>query len=164
MPINSNIYNINWDKLLSWLLPSILFKAKLFVWVKALVSPITLLHNKLLAFRNAKLYDLTIDSRIGSIVSYLNKRYDSTNNSIYITNGQRGTEQYIFLETETETDYVFDASSTEQMYVYNNNEVGAAPAQFIVWLPLGLQPKELEIFAIINTLKMPSKRFQIQYI
>jgi hypothetical protein len=163
MPVNSNIYDINWDKLLSWLLPNELFKAKLFVLIKALVSPITALHINLLVLRKAKLYELSIDSRIGSIVYYLNKRYDS-NNRIYITNGMRGTDNFIFLETETETDYVFDDGSAEQMHIFNENEVGASPAQFIVWLPTDLQPKELEIIAIINTLRMPSKRFQIQFI
>jgi hypothetical protein len=163
MPTNDNIYKVNWFKLVSWVLPNIFFKPKMFTWCKALVAPIVIVHNDLLVFRNAKLYDLTIDIRIGSIVSYLNKRYDATNNSIYISNGQRGVEQFIFLDTETESDYVFDAASTEQMYVYNNNEVGAAPAQFIVWLPLLLQPKELEIFAVVKQICLPSKRFQIQY-
>jgi hypothetical protein len=162
MPVNSNIYDINWDKLLSWLLPNELFKAKLFVLIKALVSPITALHINLLVLRKAKLYELSIDSRIGSIVYYLNKRYDS-NNRIYITNGQIGVEQFIFLDTEAETDYVYDDASSEQMYVFTDNEVGVTSAKFIVWLPLVLQPKELEIEAVVNKIKMPSKRFQIQY-
>lgn len=162
MPIHSNIYNVHWNKLISWLLPMELFKPKLFAIVKALIAPIAKLHNDLLVLRKAKLYELSIDSRIGKMVSYLNKRYDATN-SIYITNGQKGVEQFIFLETETETDYVFDVSSAEQMFVYNDNEVGTAPAHFIVWLPLALQPKELEIKAVVNQIKLPSKRFQIQY-
>jgi hypothetical protein len=163
MPTKDNIYKVDWFKLVSWALPSILFKPKMFTWCKALVAPIVMVHNDLLVFRKAKLYELSIDSRIGSIVGYLNKRYDS-NNRIYITNGQKGVEQFIFLDTEAETDYLFEDANTEQMYVYNSNEVGATPAQFIVWLPLVLQPKELEITAIIKQIKLPSKRFQIQYI
>lgn len=164
MPTNSNTYKVDFFKLVSWLLPTIMFKPKMYAWCKALISPIVTIHNDLLVFRKAKLYELAITPQIGSIVYYLNSRYDATANSIYITNGQKGVEQFIFLDTEAETDYVFDDANAEQMYVYNSNEVGATPAQCIVWLPLFLQPKELEITAIIKQIKLPSKRFQIQYI
>lgn len=164
MPFNINIYNVNWNKLISWLLPLELFKTKFIVLVKSITAPISMLHNDLLVYRKAKLAELALTPQIGSMVYYLNKRYDATDNRIYITNGMRGTDNFIFLETEVETDYLFDDTSTEQMHIYTDSEVGATPAHFIVWLPIVLQPKQLEIEAIINKLKMPSKRFQIQFI
>lgn len=163
MPTNANIYKVDWFKLVSWLLPNALFKPKMYAWCKALVAPIVMVHNDLLIFRKAKLEELTLTPQIGSIVYYLNKRYDSAAMSIYITNGQRGIDQYIFNEIETETDWCFDDASIEQMYVYNDADVGATPAQFIVWLPVALQPKSLEIAALITIQRLPGKRFQLQY-
>lgn len=163
MAINANIYKINWYKLVSWLLPNPLYKPKMFAWCKALVAPISSLHTNFLQFRKQKLYELSITPQVGSLAAMLNKRYDGVQQRIYITNGERGENIYLFQDDEEGADlYIFLDAETQATYVYNDSEVGNNPAHFIVHIPLALAINIDELKALINTYKLPSKRFQIQ--
>jgi hypothetical protein len=162
MPVNKNIYNVNWNKLVSWLLPNELFKPKMFAWCKSLVVGVSSLHTLFLQFRKQTNYHLSITGQITKLVLLLNDKYDKTQRRIYITDGQRGDEVYIFLENEVKDLSLYTTTENQPIYIFNSGEVGANKAHFIVHVPLSIQFDEAAMRALINIYKIPGKRYQIQ--
>jgi hypothetical protein len=162
MPINTNIYKVNWFKLVSWLLPSDLFMPKTFALCKALATPIATLHTNFLAYRKQCLYDLTITPQICWLVKLLNDKFDYVQRRIYISEGERGDNIYLFQDAEDGNEYLFQNAEVEQIWLFNDSEVGNNPAHFVVYIPASVASKIDVLKSILNIYKLPSRRYQIQ--
>lgn len=164
MPFNTKIYNVNWNKLTAWLIPDELFKAKVFVLCKSMIVFVSTIHIDFLNFRKQKMYELAITPQICWLVLLLNDRFDFVQRRIYIEDGAKGDNVYLFQDDEGDSIYAFQDSELENNWVFNDSEVGSTPAHFIVYLPSVLAAKEDMIKSILNINRLPSKRYQIQYL
>ena len=162
MPVNSNIYKVNWNRVVSWLIPSTLFQPKMFAFCKALVAPVSTLHNSFLAFRKQRLYDLTITPQVCYLQKLLNDKYDADLRRIFIGDGKRGDDVYVFQDAENEPLFVFQDAESNPVWIFNDGEVGNAPAHFIVNIPNDVVYDVFALRSLINIYKLPSRRYQIQ--
>ena len=162
---NNNIYNVNWGKLLNWLLPEMLRKPKLLAFMNALVFPIQLLHIDLLRFKKQKEYQLSINSQVCRMQAMLNDKYDSGARRIYIDDGHLGNSVYVFTAAENTHTWLFKSSENNPLYVYNRNEIKGTAAHFIVYIPTILNGNINipELTSLVNIYKLPGKRWQIKY-
>ncbi len=162
----NNIYIVNWNKLLTWLLPEVLRKPKVLAFMNALVYPIQLLHIDLLRFKKQKEYQLSINSQVCRMQAMLNDYYDSGLRRIYIGDGQLGNEVYLFQDSENSPIGLFTDAENNPEYVYNDNELVGTVADFIVYIPnvLNGSININEMVSLVNQNKLPGKKWQIQYI
>lgn len=111
----------------------------------------------------------TTTTQIGSLVQILNAHFDSTDNSIYITDVDWIDDIWVFLEQEPYEDVTIYLDSetidpSAEVYLYLDAEMN--PYQFIVWIPASLNtPAMLEqITALVNQHCLAGKSFIIQII
>lgn len=163
MAFNTNIYNINWNKLVSWLIPSPLFKPKLFAWLKGLVSPINKTHGDLLTFRKQKLYELGITPQVCYLQKLLNDRFDYVGRGIYISDGTKSTDVWLALDSENNDLWLPLDGETEPIWLPLDNEVGANAAHFVVNVPTNIVFNEAIAKSLLNKNKLPSRRYRFNY-
>ena len=161
MPINSNIYNVNWNKLVSWLLPSELFKPKMFAWWKALVAPISTLHGSFLAFRKQKNYELAITGQVCLLEKLLNDKFDNTQRRIYITDGEKSKRKYAFTVNEFVPLPIYTEGENKPLFIYQDGEINSITYHFIVNVPNTLRFNNDVMINLLNTFKLPSRKFNI---
>ncbi len=162
MPINSNVYNVNWNKLVSWLTPARLFLPKVFALLKALVSPISSLHGLFISFRKQKLYDLSINSQVCRLEKLLNDKFDSVQRRIYITDGEKSKRKYIFKRSELVPLPVYLDAESNPTFIYKDAEITTITYHFIVNVPLGIKYKEAVINSLLNTYRLPSRKYKLE--
>lgn len=162
MPINGNIYSVNWNKLISWLMPTALFKPKMFGWLKSLAAPISTLHGDLLAFRKQKKYELEITGQVCKLETLLNDRFDNNLRRIYILDGEKSKRRFIYSKAEQYTQPVYTVAENRPFYIYQQNEITTTTYHFIVKVPSGLVYDADVMVSVLSSFKMPSKKFDIQ--
>lgn len=162
MPINKNIYNVNWNKLTSWLIPTVLFKPKMFAWCKSLVAPISTLHGLLISFRSQKLYELSVTSQVCKLQKLLNDYFDESQRRIYIDDGVKSPKKYVFKQSEFVPLSIYTAAETTPTFIYTTGEVAATVAHFVVNIPTGLSYDVNVLKSILNIYKLPSRKYKIQ--
>lgn len=162
MPISANTYKVNWNKLVSWLLPTSLFKPKMFVWLKSLVIPINQLHTDLINYRYQKLYDLSISGQVCKLEKLLNDKFDEVHKRIYIVDGERSKKRYIYQQLEVIKQNVYKTIENKPLFIYKDAEIQINTIHFVVMIPNSLR-YDIDVFvSILNIFKMPSKRYTIQ--
>ncbi len=161
MPINKNIYAVNWNKLVSWLLPSELFKPKMFAWCKALIAPISTLHGLFLAFRKQKNYELAITGQVCLLEKLLNDKFDTAQRRIYITDGEKTKRKYAFTASEFVPLPTYTVAENKPLFIYQDGEISTTTYHFIVNVPTILRFNNDVMISLLNTFKLPSRKFNI---
>lgn len=161
MPISNNTYNVNWNKLISWLTPTALFKPKMFAWLKALVAPIGTLHTTFLQFRKQKLYELSITPQVYSLENLLNDKFDFIQRRIFITDGQPSKKKYAYQQDEFVVNHIYQDTENKPLYVYQPSELTQPTVHFIVNVPSSLTFDNAVMISILSVFKLPSKKFDI---
>lgn len=144
------MYALDLNILINWLLPSSTRKGRMLAWLNALVAPVKMLHGKFLIFSN------------------------TTRSGIYITGQKRILQYYLnrFWLGSAPIE-VYDTDQAEPVYIFTENEnqpvylpvfITGSAVDFIVQLPLDLQPYESAIRAFVNKYKLPTKRYEIIYL
>lgn len=132
MPINGNIYSVNWNKLISWLMPTALFKPKMFGWLKSLAAPISTLHGDLLAFRKQKKYELEITGQVCKLETLLNDRFDNNLRRIYILDGEKSKRRFIYSKAEQYTQPVYTVAENRPFYIYQQMKLPPPPTTLLL--------------------------------
>lgn len=161
MPINNNIYNINWNKLVSWLIPNELFFPKVLAWCKSIVSPVSTLHGNFLAFRKQKNYELNINSQVCKLEKLLNDKFDNTFRRIYITDGELSKKKYVFTTNEFVPLPIYTLAENNPLFIYKEGEITTNTYHFIVNVPSGIRYSNNVMISVLNTFKLPSKKYDI---
>lgn len=164
MPFNKNIYAVNWNKLVSWLLPNELFKPKMFAWCKALIAPISSLHGSFLAFRKQQNYELSITGQVCLLEKLLNDKFDNTLRRIFITDGEKSKRKYAFTKNEFVPLPIYTEGENKPVFVYLDGEINSLTYHFIVNVPTGLRFNNDVMISVLNSFKLPSRKYVIQSI
>lgn len=149
---------------MSWLLPSELFKPKMFAWCKALVAPISSLHGSFLAFRKQKNYDLSITGQVCLLEKLLNDKFDNTLRRIYIEDGEKSKRKYIFKRNEFVPLPIYTTAETTPIFFYLNGEITTITYHFIANVPTGLSYNNDVMKSVLNIYKLPSRKYKIEVI
>jgi hypothetical protein len=152
------MFNIDFDKVVLWLMPEFLRKPIYFTWLKTLCSGVVALYDEFTIKRAATLYRLNHDSRVFSIEAALNDRFDSAARSIYITDGLTKNRLYIYTPNEAKP------VGLGVVPLYNASDYGDTGADFIVWVPntVSLTNQDnIELNAMVKLYKLAGKSFKI---
>ncbi|MBD3748500.1 MAG: hypothetical protein IE931_03295 [Sphingobacteriales bacterium] len=151
------VFNIDFEKLVLWLIPTFLRKPIIYAYVKALVNPAAQLHQEFLNNWESNLYKLSHNSQVFSIESVLNDKFDPVERRIYITNGFTKDRIYAYTRTELKPVYL-------PIPLFNRGDYADTGVDFIVWIPnvVAMNTESLiEAKASVNFYKRGSKRFKI---
>ncbi len=159
-----NIYDIDFNKLATWLLPKQLRKAKLLLLAKSCIYPLISLHNNFLKYRKAKIYQLTITSQVCYLEQMLNDKYDFTLRRIEIKDGEWFQPWYISQEAENKPKYLFRASENQPQYVYTGGEAGEFKDDFVVVVLASISFSIPEMRSAIDSYRLFGTRYTIQTI
>lgn len=166
MPVNNNIYNINWRRLTIWFLPIALRQVKHIAWLQVVFQPIKQLWLDFTKFRKQATYKVIHTSQVCYLEAVLNDLFDNTLRRIYIENGLFIEPLYIYTVPEDKPRYI------DTQYIFSENDLNNNDTDFIVIVPLDLKPLNevaqnaylSQMKALINYYKLASKTYTIQWI
>ena len=151
--------NIDFDKLITWLLPSALRQPVFYAWLRALCAPVVSMYNELIVKRAADLYDLAHDSRVFSMEAVFNDKFDNISRRIYITDGFTKNRIYLYTRAENKPVYL-----NPNIPLYNRGDYADTGLDFIVWVPSAISLSITDIIqltGLVNKYKLASKRYAI---
>jgi hypothetical protein len=155
----NRIFELDFKKLARFLLPTVLRKGAVLALLDALLSPLHTLYERFISSRHEHLYALQITPQVCYLEKLLNDRYDTVLRRIYILDFWHIEAVYIFLEAEGKPLYISDDVS---VYLPTVKEItDTQEADFVVNIPNVLIYNEKEMFALIDTYKLASKRYVI---
>lgn len=162
------MYNIDFEKLIGLLTPTILRRAKMLAFLRMLVVPLKRIHYDFLQKRNARngdLYRLGHNGQVCYLRKMLNDNFDNKQRRIRILNGNKFRRKYIYTQGENKTIYL------GTMYLRNRSDYADTGTDFIVELPKDIwQYHRMEqnsterfytIEAFIDFYKLAGKRYKI---
>jgi len=160
--VNENIYNVNWKRLLLWLIPTPLRKITLLSWLQVLVIPLVMVHDAFLGYRRNIIYWLGINSQVCFLEKMLNDKYDHVLRRIYIERPQTFDPQFIYTEPELKPLPIYMESENKPVFLYTDAETVAGSMDFVVVIPAGLSANLVEMMALIDKNKLPDKEYYIK--
>lgn len=156
-------YDIDFNKLIKWLVPHFLAKPKHLAWLTTLLFPLVWLYEQFLGYRSDKLYDATINSQVNRLTHALRREF--SDNTIYIIHYADYLDQaFIFLELEGATpeyDYLDIEAHTPVDYDFTSSEYDNEQ-DFIVRIPVALTSQSAAVAQFVNKYKFSSKRFKVE--
>jgi hypothetical protein len=153
------MFNVDFNTLITWLLPPMLRQTIFYAWMQALCQPIVSMYNQFMTYRTQDLYDVNHDSRVFSMQAVCNDSFDATLRRIYITDGLNKERIYIYLREENQPVCI-----DPPIYIWNPADYNDTGVDFIVWVPTALNlnaTQQVQLNALITTYKLASKRYVI---
>jgi hypothetical protein len=153
------MFDIDFDKLIGWLLPAALRRTIYYAWVKALCSPMVSMYGTFTAWRNANLYQIRHDSRVFSMQAVFNDAFDKINRRIYITDGYNKNRIYLYTRTEAQPVFL-----NPSIPLWNRGDYSDTGVDFIVWVPTAITmtvTDMIQLTGLVNKYKLASKRYAI---
>ena len=157
--INKQIYLLDFPKLVALLLPHFLRKAKQLGWILAFLKPFKTFYTAKQLFRFSIRYKMQHNGNVIYLEKVLNEYfnivgYDHQNHQaskqIYIGEGENLFPLYLYTEAEQLPKYIKTAAENDPLFIYNQMEIDANHADFIVYVPAALVFIEAEMIALIN--------------
>jgi hypothetical protein len=113
--------------------------------------------------RNKNLYDLQITPQICYLEKMLNDKFDNTQRRIFISDGERKNDIYVFLRIENNPVYLRTYNEKSPIYLYSENEKGIVNYAFYVNLPVELNSTDTvnSVTVSVNKYKLVGKSFNI---
>lgn len=158
--MSNKIYDIDYNKLVIWLLPNEVRQPRIVNWFQTLIRPVVTLYQDFKLFREAKLYQLTITPQVCYLEKLLNDRYDFIQRRIVIEDSVDKDLSYVYLEAELKPMYL------GSKFIYTNGETGILSNDFIIKVPLDLKLtfEEPEMLSLVKAYKLAGMVAKIQYV
>ena|SRR5437868_11020656 len=160
--MNDKIYDINFKKLVTWLVPERIAKATTISWLLALVSPVFTVWLSFKKYRTQKLYELYITPQVCYLERLLNDKYDYVQRRIVIDDPIERFPTYIFKEAELKPVAVFKKSENHPIWIYTEGEAGALQDDFIILVPKLLKFSENEMMQLVKGYRLAGMKAKIQ--
>lgn len=157
------MFDIDYNKLISDLLPWFHRRPVLLAWLKVLVSPVVSLYNDFIQFRETNVFSASLTGQVISLEFMLNKVFygDGTLRHIYISDGERLLPPYVFNKEENKVLFLFNSNEThDPVYMYRIGETTGY--DFIVWVPTSLVFDAAYMRGLIEKHKAAGFQFQIK--
>lgn len=164
MPLNPNIFNLNYKKLVVWLLPKPIRKPVQVAWLLALASPVIRLFNEFQAFRQSVIYHLTISPQVCKLEKLLNDRYDTVNRGIWIDDAREYEPLFLYQKAESKPVHLYRKSENKPKYLYTKAETSALGVDFIIYVPVFVVFDINELSSLIKKYKLVSKTFKVSIV
>lgn len=164
MAFTDNIYNVDWNKLVTWLIPYPLRQPKLLAFVDALKQSVADVYTRYLAYKTYTVYWLGINSQVCFMQKALNDKYDIAERRIYITDGVNIEPVLLSLKSENKPQKFSLKTEAQPIRLPLKSEVAAFASDFIVNVPAAVAFSADEMSAVIDSIKTPSKTYIIKIV
>jgi len=157
------MFNIDFSKLVSNLLPWFLRGPRMTAWLKAVISPIATLHQALISFRERTIFSLQHTGQTISLEDLLNKTFNPGEiyPKIYINDGERKPTVYLYnLEEGKSTRMHNLGESFPPVYLRTQNEPSGF--DFTVWVHNSIPFNYDHMFSLVAGHKAAGFQFQIK--
>lgn len=154
--MNSKIFDIDFKTLGRWLLPVRIRKPRMLAFVFVLAVPFIFIYTAFKAYRNQKLYELSLSPQICYVRKLLNDLYDKAERRIYITNADPRESPFIYRRAENKPLYL-----TTPKYLYGTDET-ILYDNFTVHVPADLGLDLVEVAGLVSTVVLPGMKFKIE--
>lgn len=162
------MFDVNWQRLISNLVPWFVGKQVMLSWLEAITHPIQALYSYFLDFRAARLYETKYNGQVAELEYVLNDYYydDGTLRTIYIEDNTDQGDTFIYNTAEDEDDtYIFNADESTgdevDTFIYNVDE-GSGASDFVVWVPDTLTFDISEMTTLVRKYKVAGPTFEIK--
>jgi hypothetical protein len=145
------MFEINYNKLINWLLPKEWRKTKRVAFLQALIAPLKFVHTIFKSFINTVAFEMKITGQVIKLRYGLNEKFDHTQRRIIIRDGSPTAQVYTFLEVENKP-------------VYMPFYIGGSAVGFEVVVPMELRPEDVNLRGMINKFKLPGTTYNIIYL
>lgn len=164
MAFTDKVYNVNWIKLVTWMLPTLMKQPILKAFLDAAMVAINQTHNQFIARKNYIAYWLEIDSQVWRMEKALNDRYDIAQRRIVIVDAVEALPTPFYRPSENKPVVLYKKSEDKKLVLYTKAETAAFTVDFIVKVPVFVAFDMVEMRAFIDTFKTPSKTYKIQIV
>lgn len=151
-------FDIDFSKLILWLLPHFLRRRRLFSFIGCLCFPVIKLYDEFILFRSETIYKLDHTGQVFSLENVLNDRFDTVSRRIFITDAYTKQRKYIYARVEVKPKFL------GFIYLHNRADYADTGVDFIVWIPGSVYVSEedmYEVRALLNFYKLAGKRYKI---
>jgi hypothetical protein len=162
--MNDSIFDINYNKLTTWLTPVVLRKLKTMALINALVSPVVFMYSNLfMPNRRSNLYKLMITPQVCYVEMALNEKYDPSKRQIRIVQGKRKDPLFLYIKTESKPVPLFTKSETTppNTFLYQKGEASSFQFDFIIKVPKTVSFNMDEMSAVVDSYILPDKVYKI---
>ena len=129
-----------------------------------LITPVSILHQRFLLYRNAKNYQLFITPQVCFLERLLNDGFDFTLRRIRIVDAIWYLPTYIYQEAELKPVAIYQEAEFNPVYLYTENEAGEFKDDFVVKVPAGLVFNENEMRGKLDAYKLAGTHYKIQVV
>ena len=165
MPYSNNIFDVNWNKLVAWLIPILLCNIGMITALNAFVSPISYLHALFLQFRTSVQYRYSINYQTCYLQKLLNDTYDVISRRIVIVNNQQiMMPTTLYQESEGNPVKLYQESEGNPVILYQEMETGQYNVSFIIKIPAVVIYDVNELTALVYAYCLPTKTFKIDIV
>jgi hypothetical protein len=165
--MNERIYDINYKRLVTWIVPQVLRKPKTMGLLKAMVSPVVYIYNLFLINRRNNLYKLMITPQVCYVEMALNDKYDNSNRKIKIVRPKSYDPLFLFQRVERKPVFLHrrnTATAQQRQWLYQKGEASAFQYDFIVQVPATVAFDMNELTAVIDSYILPDKVYKISIV
>jgi|LSQX01.3.fsa_nt_gb hypothetical protein len=161
------MYNINFDKLISDLLPPLFrLSPRMQAWLSTLLTPLQTFYNTFLSFVTAQKYSTGFTGQVLSLKYLLNDTYfgNGTYNLMRIEDSDREQPLYLYNIPENEPAYIYNKSeAVVGNYILNSSEPTGYDFTVLVPFAYNFPPdKDIEYLkALVNKHKVAGFQFNI---
>lgn len=142
------MYSISWSRLMDWLLPHPVRNSLMREWLLVLITPLIAVHSAFIAYQRRVFYAVKATGQVTKLRAYLNYLFDFLLNRIEIFDVSAG-------------DYIYMYQEYENKPLYLPAFLSGASYSFVVLIPTEYKNRELQIRAIIDSYKLPTKKYYI---
>ena len=160
-------YDINIKRLALLLLPTFWRKPLLAALAYAAVSPLQWLHTQFMRWKCDTDYRLRYNGQVCHLRAVLNDMFDPIDRRITITDNVDNVGHIILHRRDTDRSVRFPARGSGRAVILNRRGYGGINGyDFWVNLPVALYGKVdlAQVAGVVNTYKLASKRFSINFI
>jgi len=169
--MTSNIFNIDFDRLVIWNLATFLRRTVRVIWLRVITSPVGRTYEQLLLFREQSLYKLAHNSQIVYLQKALNDQFDDIDRGIRVRNSDILEPVWHYDTQDQKPVYYYDTTDEHPVYFRSQADFDRLNSDFEVVIPVALKPAtqpevdafELQIRLLVDYYKLYSKKYIIKY-
>lgn len=163
------VTDIDYNKLLRWMIPVKLRQPRMVAWLRAFSAPIrNRLYPGFKSWEAKCWYDLKYQTgQVAYLEFVLNDHFDPALKRIYIGPGANVDNRvYLYLDSEDQPVWLYLDNEAQPVWLYTDGELNGGSGggyDFTINVPVGLPNEEATLRAVADRYKRDGKRYVINY-
>lgn len=150
-----SIFDIDYAKLVRYVLPVRLRGSKMTAFLLALAAPVIYLYNLFRQNRDINLYALNHNSQVAYLEAALNDVFDNSLRRISIADGNYLDPVYTYLDAELKPVYLYTDAEAQPASLYTDAEIATIHYAFVVQVPAGISHDAYRLNALVDKYRLP---------